>query len=68
MNTAMNASTLPIPTASTQAHAIPAEDYPQVPRLLTWAFGLYILVWYLEFGQRVALLGAIRFEFILGAH
>jgi O-antigen ligase len=42
-------------------------DYPEVPAILTAGFSLYILVWFLEFGERVPLLGLLRFEFILGA-
>ncbi len=43
------------------------DQYPEVPVVLTWAFSLYVLVWFLEFGERVALFGQIRLEFVLGA-
>jgi O-antigen ligase len=49
------------------AGAPPATDYPPVALALTAGFGLYILVWFLEFGQRVAVFGAMRLEFLLGA-
>lgn len=41
--------------------------YTAVPLVLTGLFSLYLQVWFLEFGLRVKWLGAIRFEFILGA-
>ena len=44
----------------------PVDEYPKVPLVLTGAFSLYVLVWFLEFGQRVALFGALRLEFLLG--
>lgn len=47
--------------------AAQADQYPPVAILLTAGFSLYILVWFLEFGQRVALFGAMRLEFMLGA-
>ncbi len=43
-----------------------ANAYPKVPFVLTCAFSLYIVVWFLEFGKRVPALGALRFEFLLG--
>lgn len=60
----------PYLAGSSYAIAAPArraDDYPEVPLVLTCGFSLYLLVWFLEFGKRVPLLGALRFEFILGA-
>lgn len=51
----------PVAAASTRT-----DEYPAVPILLTAGFSLYILVWFLEFGQRVAIFGALRLEFLLG--
>ena len=54
------------PGAAATDAAAPPNAYPEPPVLLTWGFSLYILVWFLEFGERVSLLGEIRLEFLLG--
>jgi O-antigen ligase len=41
-------------------------SYPEIPLVLTGMFSLWVLVWFLEAGKRVSLLGAVRFEFLLG--
>lgn len=46
------------------------SEYPSYPRSNTIVFGLfliYVLYRYLELGVRISLLGAIRFELILGS-
>ena len=35
--------------------------------IFVYLTSLYIIVWYLQLGSRISFLGAIRFEFILGA-
>lgn len=55
------------PIAAADGVAEPERPaYPAVPIVLTGAFSLYVLVWFLEFGQRVDLFAAIRLEFLLG--
>ncbi len=41
--------------------------YDAVPLVFTGLFSLYVLTWFLELGKRIEMLGAIRFEFLLGA-
>ena len=48
------------------APAAPANAYPEPALAATAAFSLYVLVWFLELGQRSAALGAMRDEFLLG--
>jgi putative inorganic carbon (HCO3(-)) transporter len=55
------------PPARALSAPVPPGPYPEPPAILTIGFSLYIAVWFLEFGQRVPLLGQIRFEFLLGA-
>jgi len=43
------------------------DDYPRVPTLLVAAFLIFIVFRYLEGGQRIELLGRLRFEFIVGS-
>lgn len=64
MNTAAARSFAAVPMPIPGAR--PADEYPPVALVLTAGFSLYILVWFLEFGQRVALFGAMRLEFLLG--
>jgi len=40
--------------------------YDRVPLLIIGAFCVYVITWFLQLGGRVALLGSIRFEFVLG--
>ncbi len=40
--------------------------YPAVNTLITVLFSVYVITWYLELGKRIAFLGSIRFEWILG--
>jgi putative inorganic carbon (hco3(-)) transporter len=55
---------LPTPSAAPFRFS---SHYRDVPVAYSVLFSLYVLVWFLEAGQRSALLGAIRFELILGA-
>jgi O-antigen ligase len=41
--------------------------YDHVPLWMLGAFCCYIVTWFLQLGGRIDLLGAIRFEFLLGA-
>lgn len=41
-----------------------AADYPFVPLWALLLFCGYVIVWYLQVGERIGILGAIRFEFI----
>lgn len=43
------------------------DDYPEVPTPFLLLFSGYVLYWYLQLGERVAVLGAIRGELIFGA-
>ena len=43
------------------------QYYPHSSRLVLVLFAIYIPTWFLEIGKRIHVLGAIRFEFILGA-
>ncbi|MDR7420284.1 MAG: polymerase, partial [Armatimonadota bacterium] len=51
--------------SSPPASRTPAYD--AVPPAFTGLFSLYVLTWFLELGKRIEILGAIRFEFLLGA-
>jgi putative inorganic carbon (hco3(-)) transporter len=42
-------------------------DFPKINRLFLLAFCGYVLIWYLQIGERVPALGAVRFEFIYAA-
>lgn len=39
--------------------------YPRVPSFLVAVFCCYVVVWYLQLGNRIPFLGSIRFEYIL---
>lgn len=41
--------------------------YDAVPLAFTGLFSIYVLTWFLEVGKRIEFLGAVRFEFLLGA-
>jgi putative inorganic carbon (hco3(-)) transporter len=43
------------------------DDYPQVSNLTLLAFCGYVVIWYLQIGYRIPILGAIRFEFLYAA-
>jgi O-antigen ligase len=43
------------------------NGYDSVPLVVIGAFCAYVITWFLQLGGRVGLLGAIRFEFLLGA-
>lgn len=42
-------------------------DYPHVPQWILLLFCGYVVIWYLQIGYRIKLLGSIRFEFIYAA-
>lgn len=42
-------------------------EYPQVPVWALALFGGYVITWYLQVGERIAPLGAMRFEFVYAA-
>ncbi|MBE0598253.1 MAG: O-antigen ligase family protein [Desulfuromonadales bacterium] len=39
-------------------------DFPAASRIGVFLFCIYVVIWYLQMGNRIAFLGAIRFEFI----
>jgi O-antigen ligase len=43
------------------------SHYQQTPKFATILFFLYIITWFLQLGNRVGFLGAIRFELLLAA-
>lgn len=45
----------------------PSPPKSKERKFLVYLTGLFIITWYLQLGVRVDILGAIRFEFILGA-
>jgi putative inorganic carbon (HCO3(-)) transporter len=47
--------------------AASTSPYDAVPLAFTGLFSVYVLAWFLEVGKRIEILGAIRFEFLLGA-
>jgi len=49
------------------AAAAPPSFYVEPPPALLAGFALYIVVWFLELGQRIPFFGTIRLEFLLGA-
>lgn len=52
----------------TKSVNLPAqEDYPSVPLWALLFFSGYVIVWYLQVGERIDALGAIRIEFIYAA-
>lgn len=55
-----------VPLASNPPGA-QASPYDAVPLAFTGLFSVYVLTWFLEVGKRIEFLGAIRFEFLLGA-
>ncbi|MGO9377175.1 MAG: O-antigen ligase family protein [Dissulfurispiraceae bacterium] len=42
-------------------------EYPQISNPLLLLFCGYVIIWYLQIGYRIPMLGAIRFEFIYAA-
>ncbi len=42
-------------------------DYPRVNRAALLLFCIYVIIWYLQIGNRWTFLGEIRFEFIFAA-
>ena len=38
--------------------------YPSINKLFVYLFGGYVFIWYLQIGNRIPLLGAIRIEYI----
>lgn len=66
MTTATSCTATGWRATTASAVPLPQPEYPNVPLVLTGLFSLYILVWFLEPGNRIPLLGAIRFEFLLG--
>ena len=42
------------------------NGYDRVPLVIIGAFCAYVITWFLQLGGRVSILGAIRFEFLLG--
>lgn len=42
------------------------EDYPRISLITLLFFCGYVIIWYLQIGYRIPILGAIRFEFIYG--
>jgi O-antigen ligase len=55
-----------VPLASSP-HVGRPDPYDAVPLAFTGLFSAYVLTWFLEVGKRIEFLGAIRFEFLLGA-
>jgi O-antigen ligase len=43
------------------------QGYPRASNFALLLFAVYIPIWFLEIGKRIHVLGAIRFEFVLGA-
>lgn len=50
-----------------RANLEPQKQYPHVSNIVTLLFCGYVIIWYLQIGYRIPILGAIRFEFIYGA-
>mgnify|MGYP000982981463 CR=1 FL=1 len=48
-------------------NSIPMITYPSVPQWMLILFCGYVVIWYLQIGYRIKVLGSIRFEFIYAA-